>query len=121
MAKCAENNSFGQKLHALRDARNMTADEFAEHIGISRDSVYSYEAGERLPSAYVVKLICDKCGVSSDYLLNIRENKENKTYFVLKDGVKFADFDNAEKAKLFLTMCRMLWDSKFQVMDGGTV
>jgi len=121
MAKCAENNIFGKKLHALRESRNMTADEFADFVGISGRSVYDYESGNRLPSGYVVKQICERCGVSSDYILSIDENSGKKSYFVTKDGVKFADFDEIENAKLFVTMCRMLWDNKFSLMEGGTV
>lgn len=65
------------KIYCLRtrDSRSQTA--FAEFLGISRQSIGFYESGSRLPDAATIKLICEKCNVSADWLLGI--NNTGKT------------------------------------------
>ena len=43
---------------------------FANFLGISKSNLASYEAGRRTPSDAVIQLICEKCGVSEDWLRN---------------------------------------------------
>ena len=47
-----------------------TQDMFANFLGISKSNLASYEAGRRTPSDAVIQLICEKCGVSEDWLRN---------------------------------------------------
>lgn len=43
---------------------------FAEFLGIPQDNLASYETGRRKPSDAVIRLICDKCNVNKEWLLN---------------------------------------------------
>lgn len=61
----------------------MNQSEFARFIGISRQSIGFYESGSRLPDASTIRLICDKCNVSADWLLGVdiavEINRKNDT------------------------------------------
>lgn len=47
----------------------MTLQEFADKLGMSRATVGFYAAGKRIPDALGIKLIAEKCEVSTEYLL----------------------------------------------------
>ena len=55
---------------------DMTLQEFADKLGMSRATVGFYAAGERIPNALGVKTIAEKCNVSTDWLLGLSETKE---------------------------------------------
>lgn len=54
----------------------MTMQEFADKLGMSRATVGFYAAGKRIPDALCVKTIAEKCNVSADWLLGLSETKE---------------------------------------------
>lgn len=58
---------------------DMTLQEFADKLGMSRATVGFYAAGKRIPDARGVKTISDKCGVSADWLLDPSKPKTQKT------------------------------------------
>lgn len=72
---------FAERFNILRDER--TQGEFADFLGISRPTVGFYENGTRIPDAYILKQICEKCDVSADWLLGLSDymtkNQENET------------------------------------------
>ena len=45
--------------------------EFAEKLGLSRQTVGFYHNGDRIPDALGVKQIAEECGVSADWLLGL--------------------------------------------------
>lgn len=47
-----------------------TQDSFAEFLGISKSNLASYESGRRIPSEAVIQLICQKCDIDKDWLVN---------------------------------------------------
>lgn len=56
--------------------------EFANNLGISMSNVASYESGRRCPSDAVIALICERYGVSEEWLRNgtgemFRENSKD--------------------------------------------
>ena len=55
---------------------DMTLQEFADKLGMSRATVGFYAAGKRIPDALGVKTIAEKCNVSTDWLLGLSETKE---------------------------------------------
>lgn len=63
--------TFRERMILLRG--DMTQKAFAEKVGISRPSVANYESGERLPDAYILKNIAQKCNVSADWLLGLSD------------------------------------------------
>lgn len=63
---------FTERFTLLRG--EMTQIQFADMLGLSRPTVSLYESGERIPDAVTLKIIAEKCNVSADYLLGLRED-----------------------------------------------
>ena len=61
---------FGENLIELRKLHNMSQEELAELIGISRKTLSKYETGESLPDIEKCKMIADVFGVLLDDLVN---------------------------------------------------
>lgn len=59
--------AFHERLMDLQG--NMTIQEFADKLGLSRTTVGFYLAGTRIPDAIGIDQIATKCGVSTDWLL----------------------------------------------------
>lgn len=59
-----------EKLRKLRPV-DMSQEQFAKHLGISRAALSNYESGKRIPDALMLKTIAQKCDVSADLLLGI--------------------------------------------------
>ena len=57
---------FGENLAALRKMRQMTQDELAERVGVSRQAVGKWEAGETEPALGVAQKVAEVFGVSLD-------------------------------------------------------
>ena len=67
---------FKDNLLELRKLNDMSQEELADLIGVSRQTLSKYETGESLPDIERCKLIADVFGVTIDALLNY-EPKEN--------------------------------------------
>lgn len=67
---------FKDNLVELRKIHEMSQEELADIIGVSRQTLSKYETGESLPDIEKCKLIADAFGVSIDDLLNY-EPQEN--------------------------------------------
>jgi len=61
---------FKDNLVELRKIHDMSQEELADKIGVSRQTLSKYETGESLPDIEKCKLIADVFGVSIDDLLN---------------------------------------------------
>jgi len=57
-----------ERLKQLRKALNMTQQEFADGIGISRGNIASYEVGKNATSNAVIALICRQYNVNEHWL-----------------------------------------------------
>ena len=60
---------FGKKLKTLLKERNMTQKDFAEQIGLSRQSVNYYICGRSLPKPDVIDNICAFFDIGKDYFI----------------------------------------------------
>ena len=67
---------FKDNLISLRKFNDMSQEELAETIGVSRQTLSKYETGESLPDIDKCKAIADAFGVSLDELVNY-ESKDN--------------------------------------------
>ena len=65
---------FKDNLVELRKYHNLSQEELADMIGVSRQTLSKYETGESLPDIEKCKLIADAFGVSIDDLLNYDKN-----------------------------------------------
>lgn len=59
---------MGDRLKQLRKALNLTQQEFADLIGISRGNIGAYEVGKNALSDAVVSLICKEFSVNEEWL-----------------------------------------------------
>lgn len=63
-------NEIGKKLEELRKQSGETQDDVAFALGISRQTIYRWEANIRIPNVKQIKKLCDHFNVSSDYFVN---------------------------------------------------
>lgn len=56
------------RLKELRVHLNLTQQEFADRIGVTRSNIAGYETGKRSPSDAAVSLICKEFGVNEIWL-----------------------------------------------------
>jgi len=71
------------RLRRLRESRNLSQQEVADAIGISRTAYNKYERGVAQPTRNIRKL-STLFGVSTDYILGIDQKKIQKTRMVSK-------------------------------------
>lgn len=87
---------FRERFNMLRGA--MTQKQFAELLGFSRPTVALYESGERIPDAIALKTIAEKCGVSVDWLLGIRNTSIKTSDELINDICQYTGLrENAVK------------------------
>lgn len=76
-------NNIANILKNLRIQANMSQEELAKLLGISRSAISSYENGTRSPNHDILIKIATIFNVSTDYLLGLSEIKTNKDQFNL--------------------------------------
>lgn len=64
---------FDDRLKKLREARHLTQDEVAREIGVTQKSYSNYEQNKRTPEPSILIKLCLFFGVTSDYLLGIKQ------------------------------------------------
>ncbi len=70
--------SLGERLKQLRKTMNMTQVEFGAFIGVSGATVSTSESGKSIPDNQTIELICMKCGVSREWLVDGVVNNHDK-------------------------------------------
>ena len=76
---------FQENLIALRKMHNISQEELAEKVGVSRQTLSKYETGESIPDIEKTKAIADAFGVSLDDLVNYNP-EENKGFGIPPKG-----------------------------------
>ncbi len=73
--------TIGEKIYKLRTAANISQEQLAERLSISRQSVSKWEINQALPQIDKVVMLCKLFNVSADELLqeDLIVNCENKT------------------------------------------
>ena len=58
---------FGDNLKQIRKSRNISQEDLAERLGVSRQSVSKWETGENYPSMFNIMCLCDifKCKINN--------------------------------------------------------
>lgn len=59
----------GANIARLRKRKEITQEDLARLVGISRGAISMYEIGERIPDPFILQKIADKLGVSTSHLL----------------------------------------------------
>lgn len=68
---------LANRLTTLRSRHDITQQELADKIGVSRGTVGMYEIGKREPDADTLGKIADYFNVSTDYLLGRTDQKKS--------------------------------------------
>ena len=66
--------SFADNLIELRKLNNLSQEDIAEKIGVSRQTLSKYETGESLPDIERCKMLADLFGVTMDDLISYEKN-----------------------------------------------
>lgn len=59
-----------ERLLKIRKEQNLTQDEFAEKLGLSKNYIWQIEKGERNPSDRTIKDVCRTFRVNYDWLVD---------------------------------------------------
>ena len=86
---------FQNILKSLRLAKNLTQDELATQLRISRSAIGMYESGAREPDFDTLELIADFFNVDIDYLMG----RTTKTTFI-PHATNDSYYTNPETAKI---------------------
>ncbi|HFI0635980.1 TPA: helix-turn-helix domain-containing protein, partial [Streptococcus suis] len=70
-------NQLAQQIRVLRTAKNLSQDELAEKLYISRQAVSKWENGEATPDIDKLVQLAEIFGVSLDYLVLGKEPENN--------------------------------------------
>jgi DNA-binding XRE family transcriptional regulator len=70
----AEKEGVASRLKLLRKAKNLTQDELAEQLSLTKSAISKFETGNSSPSSDTLKRIAALYKVSVDYLLNGSES-----------------------------------------------
>lgn len=77
---------LGKKIIDLRKSNNLTQEELAKRLFVTRQAISKYERDISFPSIDTIKLICKEFNISLNELLDI--NKENKSLTYKSLGIK---------------------------------
>ena len=65
-------NLLALRLNEYLTENGLSKRKFAEHVGVSAMSVSDWTTGKIQPNAESIYLICEKCNLSADYLLGLK-------------------------------------------------
>jgi transcriptional regulator with XRE-family HTH domain len=68
---------IGERIAQLRKSRNLSQEELAEKLLVSRQIVSLWESGKSLPSTDNIKALCAFFDVSADFLINGKEAEDS--------------------------------------------
>lgn len=72
--------NLSEKIIEIREVNNLTQDEMAEKIFVTRQAISKWERGVSYPSLDVLRLISKEFKISMNNLLDVSENEKNKEY-----------------------------------------
>ena len=81
-------NMLNIRLKKLRKEKGLTQEQFAERIGIKRNSYTNYEIGRNVPIDAVIHAICREYGASEKWL----RTGEWDMYLPVTDEAKATDW-----------------------------
>lgn len=87
--------TIGEKIYKLRNALEISQEQLAEKLNVSRQSVSKWEAGQALPQIDKIVLLCELFNVSADKLLtedvtleNMPKTEKRKNRYFGTDGFR---------------------------------
>ena len=81
------NSSIGTRIKELRKVKNISQEELANELSVSRQTISKWESDTVSPDINNIEMISNFFEVSTDYLINGKENKtstkQNNVWIVL--------------------------------------
>ena len=71
------NNQFSENLKKIRKEQNLSQEELADELGVSRQAISKWESSQAYPEMDKIIMLCDKFNLNIDDLLH-RDIKEVK-------------------------------------------
>lgn len=65
-----KNNKIGDKIFDIRNGRGLSQDDFAQKVGVTRQTISQWEANRIKPKADKIQLICQVLEISVDELMS---------------------------------------------------
>lgn len=78
--------NFGEQIKSIRQKENLTQEQFAMKLNVSRQAVSNWENNKNLPDIGMLILMSDVFQISLDYLVKGENEMSNMTEKVIKDG-----------------------------------
>lgn len=91
---------IGTFLKKLRNEKELTQEQFAEKLGVSRRTVSRWETGTNMPDLDLLMEIADYYQVDLRELLDGERKSEKMNKELEETVLKVADYSNEEKRKL---------------------
>ena len=88
---------FSEKLLTLRKANNLTQEQLAEKLDVSRQSISKWESEQATPELEKIVALSSIFDVTTDYLLKSSEIDEKRKYW--KNNKKYYSFKNKKDKK----------------------
>lgn len=97
----------GNRIKELRKELDISQDELAQRIGVTRQAVNSYEKGKRNPELAALMRLSAELSCTTDFLLGLSDNRTNDasveeedSWAILRDALKKHGTDNRDMAIL---------------------
>lgn len=117
--------TFGEKLKLLLKENNMSQENLAEHLDVSRQAVGKWVNDKGIPEVEKIVQISNIFNVSLDYLLkdNIEEkNNSNKKYYVSKEMLdKYLSYKQKRTAQIALGITFILLSIAFDILEYNNI
>ncbi len=67
-----------ERLTALREAHNLTQDDFASQLGIVKQQLSRWETGQNIPSVKTILRICNLFKIKPAYFFTLRHHRDDE-------------------------------------------
>ena len=107
--------SFADNLIELRKLNNLSQEDIAEKIGVSRQTLSKYETGESLPDIERCRQLADLFGVTIDDLISYEKNDDDNMGYAIPPKGKhiFGMVKVGEKGQIVIpAKARKIFDIK---------
>jgi transcriptional regulator with XRE-family HTH domain len=80
-------DAFSNALKSIRAKKNITQEELADIVGVSRDTVIKWESSQRTPTVDQILKVAESMHVDSEYLLGIQPANASQDFEQLLTGI----------------------------------
>lgn len=106
------------RIKKLRKSLDLTQQEFANRIGVKRNTIATYEIGRNQPVDSIVSLICREFGVREEWL----RTGEGEMFYDISKEEELADFfgdvlSSDDFKKRFVTALARLEESDWELLE----